>query len=377
MGRYSPTVLPSEEIDPAQAIFLQGLREGPERFRQIEADRRAEEEYKYRKGRRQKEDDYTDIVNQINLYRLGVRNRARRPVLDDGARREPTFPAFGRGGLGGSSMADGLEGERSQPEFPVFGRGGLGGRTGLNAPGSFNPATGQYNEPSFGRTGDEGFYRKAPSGPGVGDEGFFRNAPSGGRVGDEGFYRNPYRGEIDLPDLPGGEDRYFDLSQTEEGIRGSQLEQQIQAAIRSGINPDEAMLEIMGKGLDPEHFHPGEWHPHTKEEADALLAQQHKNRLEEIAADVSGRRTPAERDPDFEERKKNWIQTIVRAGGHAPRTETEQKIIRFLAYGMSVDEIIQNAPPNRQAEVRAYLMSVKDALAASAPPDEDNEEPEP
>lgn len=68
MGRYSPTVLPSEEERPGVSAFLSELSRGPERLHQIRGDRRAREEYEYAKSQRPIE----EAVRTAQLRELGI-----------------------------------------------------------------------------------------------------------------------------------------------------------------------------------------------------------------------------------------------------------------------------------------------------------------
>lgn len=152
MGRYSPTVLPSEEEKPGVAAFLSELSRGPERLHQIRGDRRAREEYEYAKSQRPIE----EAVRTAQLRELGIVPHEE-PTLRP-AEGPPPIAAFDKPG---EFIEDP---RRPRPrEIPTEGMGPAGNPSMRNpafepfvnelAPtpqgpsGAFNPMTGGFTPP--------------------------------------------------------------------------------------------------------------------------------------------------------------------------------------------------------------------------------------
>ena len=68
MGRFSPTVLPSADERPGLEAFLSEFTRGPERLRQMRADKRAADEYKYELSQR----PIQEAIRQGQLRELGI-----------------------------------------------------------------------------------------------------------------------------------------------------------------------------------------------------------------------------------------------------------------------------------------------------------------
>jgi hypothetical protein len=327
MSRYSPTVTPDYGENYGD-IIASGIEQYLGAKRKEKADTRADEEYEYTKHRHETLDPLEDALLRARLYESGV-------VPDE---------------AGGSGLPAAIEGERGGP--PNRGADLISGRAkfgdqglqtgqqptsgGLFAPGSFNPTTGGFNPPM-----DPGFTAR----PGLGgsrppnDRGFAAPEGTGGSrpTGDRDF------------SLGGG--YHIDQSRTPEGRKESQLARQIDAAVRSGIPRDEAELEIRGGGISSEHFHPGQFHPKTRAEYDAIEQQQHKYRLEEIGArEAALRRGKKDTDPRWDERRKTWVKQLGE-----PSDEMEQDILDALASGYTTEEIVETMPASRKSRAQRYL----------------------
>jgi len=307
-------------------ILASGIESYLGHKRKEKADARAEEEYAYTKGRREKLDPIEEALLRAQLYEQGI-------VRDEDD---------------GGGLPDAIEGERQAPAFR--GKGGLTGRasTGLRAPGSFNPATGTFNPPF---DIDPGF--TAPRLPGYQpdtDPGF--TAP---RVGpeidiDPGF-RAPVQSGRRGDRVPLGGGYELDESRTPEGRKESMLARQIEAAVRAGIPRDEAEIEIRGGGLSSEHFHPGAFHPRTRQQYDEIEAQQHQYRLAEIGArEAASRRGQEKDDPALKERRDSWKQQLG-----TPRNQLEQDVLDFLADGEKPEEIAGYFRQDQRQAVEDYL----------------------
>lgn len=315
MSRYSPTVLPDYGENYGD-ILASGIESYVRAKRGEKADARAEEEYKYTKGRREKLDPLEEALLRAQLYDRGV-------VQDEPA--------------GGGLPAE-IEGQRGGPpnrggDFPRFGEYGLQPRpaTGLMAPGSFNPATGSFNPPNTAGTFIHGGPEAPTRGPGRPQQDYQPGDSAGG--------------------VPLGSGYHLDPSRTPEGRKESQLARQIEAAVRAGIPRDEAELEIRGGGLSSEHFHPGAFHPRTRAEYDEIEQQQHTYRLQEIGAmEAARRRGDKDTDPRWDERRKTWVKQLGE-----PSDEMEQDILDALASGYSTEEIIETMPASRKSRAQRYL----------------------
>lgn len=301
MGRFSPTVLPDDTPPAGLSMFLDELSRGPDRARQAKYDRRAQEEHDYTMGRHEKTDPMEDALRLAQLYEAGV-------VPDDGS---------------GSPTAGAIDAHRA----PMHGVGGLAGRSpnngrGIHAPGAFNPTSGTFNDPM------------APTD-------MYNRGTGSADVTDI------YRGNVPL-----GGGYHIDRSLTPEGRRESVLAHQIDVAGRAGIPREEAELELRShEGISSEHFHPSEWHPHTRNEADQLASQQHKYRLEEIKAGVDWHDRNG-KDPRWDERRRGWIKTL---GGQEPTNQLQQDLIDALADGDEPNALLEKVPPSSRAEAERYL----------------------
>lgn len=304
MGRFSPTVLPDDTPAPGLSIFLDELAKGPDRYRQRQADRRTQEEHDYTMQRHEKTDPMEDALRLAQLYQAGV-------VPDND---------------GSSPMAGAIEGQRAQP---FRGAGGLAGRVpandgrGVNAPGAFNPSSGTFNQPMA----PTDVYNRGHSGT--------------------GDVTDIYRGSVPL-----GGGYHLDRGLTPEGRRESMLAHELDVAEGSGIPRGEAELELRSHdGLSSEHFHPSEWHPHTRAEADQLAQQQHKYRLDEIKAGTDWH-DRSRKDPRWEERRRGWIKTL---GGQEPTNQLQQDLIDALADGDEPNALIDKVPPTQRTEAQRFL----------------------
>jgi hypothetical protein len=338
VSRYSPTIAPDYGENYGD-ILASGIESYVGQKRREKADTRAEEEYAYTKGRREKLDPIEEALLRAQLYERGV-------VPSDGE--------------SGGALPDAIEGERDRGGDLISGRAhfgdqGLQPATGLRAPGSFNPATGGFNPPI-----DPGFERPGPArNP---DPGFGVSPPA--HDPDPGFSRGtPGRGRVPL-----GGGYELDPSRTKEGRAESALAAQIEAAVRSGIPRDEAEIEARSGGISSEHFHLGTFHPKTRQEYNEIEAQQHRYRLEEISAqEAARRRGDKDRDPRWEERRKSWVKQLG-----DPADEMEQDILDALASGYSTDEILETMPASRKSRAQRYLRraSRREQRGAPAEPEE-------
>jgi hypothetical protein len=215
------------------------------------ADARADEEYEYRKGRRETIDPLEEALLRRQLYESGVVPQDGGPGLSDmieqpdrGADLLAGRAQFGDQGIGGT----GFRREES--------------RVGLFSPGSFNPNTGTFNPVNI----DPGF-----TAPHFGPE----------RDIDPGFTAP---GQRRIP-LGGGYE--LDPSRTKEGRARAAEQELIDALVGSGVDRGHAMLDVRGNEGVREHTHPGAWQPRTMEEyrsAHAPAPERPKN-AQQIAED--------------------------------------------------------------------------------------------
>jgi hypothetical protein len=145
----------------------------------------------------------------------------------------------------------------------------------------------------------------------------------------------------------------YDESRTPHGRAEATVQHQVDLAVARGIPREEAELEIRGGGINPEHFHPGAWHPRTVAEAldyEKQLIHARGNEEERVAkVRDRGRK---ETDPRWEERRRGWIK---RLGGEEPINQLQQDIVDSLADGDEPTTIIQKVPGSQRAEAERYI----------------------
>jgi hypothetical protein len=241
---YGPRVQPYEGENYGDVI-ASGIESYLTAKRQEKADKRAEEEYTYRKGRRETLDPLEDALLRAQLYGHGVVPQGEAPPLGDMIEAD-------RG-------ADLLSGRVRFGEPQVMREES---RLGLRSPGSFNPATGTFNPVSI----DPGF--TAP-----------RFGPQ--RDIDPGFTTPRLRPEYDIDPgftaprpgrIPLGGGYELDPSRTAEGRARAAEQEIIDALIGRGVDRGHALLDVRGGAGAREHTHPGAWQPSSLAEYRAAHA---------------------------------------------------------------------------------------------------------
>lgn len=297
MGRFSPTYTPEYQPRDHGSEVARAIGTYMAAQRQEKTDKQHDEELAYQRHRRETLDPLEEAFLRGQMREHGV--------VPSAGGEAPRAPGNRTQGDPGSHLAVGIDQQRGNQT-----QSGLGAQpaTGLNAPGSFNPATGSFNAPGQGRVA-----------------------------------------------LGGGYD--FDPSQTEHGRKDAQQQRIIEAMVGRGVPRQEAETEVLADLKEPmaEHFHPGPYHPRTMHEAlDYEQTLIHARGIEEQKTasirEANERRRNPPKDLRWEERRRGWEKELG-----SPTNQLHQDLLDALADGDEPGEILDQLPRSQRTEGERYL----------------------